>query len=134
MSAIVSAPSARCFMPRRRGGSRPRRASARSASPTSLRSAAGVPRSSSRRSAANWRSVTPGYFAALGIALKKGRLIAETDGEQAPRVAVITETMARQVWPGADPVGQQITVGGNAAQPWTVVGIVGDIRDQLLNQ
>jgi putative ABC transport system permease protein len=81
---------------------------------------------------ANWRSVTPGYFAALGVALKKGRLIAESDGERVPRVVVITETMARQIWPGVDPVGQQIAVGGNAATPWTVVGVVGDIRDQLL--
>jgi predicted permease len=82
---------------------------------------------------ANWRSVTPGYFAAVGVPLKKGRLIAETDAEQALRVIVITETMARRVWPGVDALGQQITVGGNPA-PWTVVGIVGDIRDQLLQQ
>ena len=145
MSATARAPSARRFMPRRRGGSRPRRASVRSASPTSRRSAAGAPRSSSRRSAANrrapdeylsanWRSVTPGYFAALGVALKKGRLIAESDGEREPRVVVITETMARQIWPGVDPVGQQITLGGNGGPTWTVVGIVGDIRDQLLQQ
>jgi len=83
---------------------------------------------------ADWRLVTPGYFAALGVALKKGRLIAESDGEQAPRVVVITETMARRIWPGIDPVGQQITLGGNTGTPWTVVGVVGDIRDQVLQQ
>jgi putative ABC transport system permease protein len=83
---------------------------------------------------ANWRTVTPGYFAALGVALRKGRLIAESDGEREPRVVVITETMARQIWPGVDPVGQQIAVGGNAAVPWTVVGVVSDIRDQLLQE
>jgi putative ABC transport system permease protein len=78
--------------------------------------------------------VTPGYFAALGVALRKGRLIAESDGEREPRVVVITETMARRVWPGVDPVGQQITLGGNAGPTWTVVGVVGDIRDQLLQE
>ena len=83
---------------------------------------------------ANWRTVTPAYFPAIGVPLEKGRLIAETDGEQAPRVVVITETMARRIWPGVDPVGQQITLGGNAGTPWTVVGVVGDIRDQLLQQ
>jgi len=83
---------------------------------------------------ANWRLVTPGYFAAIGVALKKGRLIAESDGEQAPRVVVITETMARRIWPGVDPVGQEIKLGGNTGPTWTVVGIVGDIRDQLLQQ
>jgi predicted permease len=92
------------------------------------------PASAKEYLSANWRSVTPGYFAAIGVPLRKGRLIAETDGEQAPNVVVITETMARRIWPGADPLGQQITVGGNAATPWTVVGVVGDIRDQLLEQ
>jgi putative ABC transport system permease protein len=80
---------------------------------------------------ANWRSVSPGYFAATGVSLKKGRLVAETDGLQAPRVIVISETMARRVWPNEDAVGKQILLSGNPT-PWTVVGIVGDIRDQLL--
>ncbi|HEX6049151.1 MAG TPA: ABC transporter permease [Gemmatimonadaceae bacterium] len=83
---------------------------------------------------ANWRSVTPGYFAAIGVPLKQGRLIADSDGEREPRVVVVTETMARRIWPGADPVGQQITLGGNAGPTWTVIGVVGDIRDQLLQQ
>ena len=76
--------------------------------------------------------MTPGYFAAIGVALEKGRLIADSDGERAPRAVVITETMARQIWPGVDPVGQQIMVGGGGGPTWTVVGVVGDIRDQLL--
>jgi predicted permease len=92
------------------------------------------PASADEYLSANWRLVTPGYFAALGVPLEKGRLVAETDGEQAPRVVVITETMARRIWPGVDPVGQQITLGGNGGPTWTVVGIVGDIRDQLLQQ
>ena len=83
---------------------------------------------------AHWRSVTPGYFAAIGVPLEKGRLIAESDDDRAPRAVVITETMARRIWPGVDPVGQQIKVGGDGAPAWTVVGIVGDIRDQLLQQ
>ena len=81
---------------------------------------------------AHWRSVTSGYFAAIGVALEKGRLIADSDGERAPRAVVITETMARQIWPGVDPVGQQIMVGGGGGPTWTVVGVVGDIRDRLL--
>ena len=82
---------------------------------------------------AAWRSVSPGYFAAIGVPLRKGRLIAVSDGEQAPPVVVITETTARRIWPGVDPLGQQIKLGGNPT-PWTVVGIVSDIRDQLLQQ
>ena len=92
------------------------------------------PASAGEYLSANWRSVTPGYFAAIGVALKKGRLIAESDDERAPRAVVITEKMARQIWPGVDPLGEQIQVGGNGAPTWTVVGVVGDIRDQLLQQ
>ena len=92
------------------------------------------PASADEYLSANWRSVTPGYFAAIGVALEKGRLIAESDGEREPRVVVITETMARQIWPGVDPMGQQIALGGNVAVPWTVVGVVSDIRDQLLEE
>jgi predicted permease len=91
------------------------------------------PASANEFLSANWRSVSPGYFAAIGVALKTGRLFTETDGLQAPRVIVISETMARRVWPGVDPLGKQILLSGNTT-PWTVVGIVGDIRDQLLQQ
>src|SRR5688572_18384219 len=45
---------------------------------------------------AGWRSVTPGYFAALGIRLKRGRLLDETDGPDAPPTIVISDTMARR--------------------------------------
>ena len=82
---------------------------------------------------ANWRSVSPGFFPAIGVQLKKGRLFTETDGLQAPRVIVISETMARRIWPGVDPLDKQITLSGNPT-PWTVVGIVSDIRDQLLQE
>jgi predicted permease len=83
---------------------------------------------------ASWRMVTPGYFAAIGVRREKGRLIADTDGERAPRVIVISEAMARRVWPGMDPLGQQIRIGGGGGPTWTVVGVVSDIRDQLLEE
>ena len=91
------------------------------------------PTSTDEYLSAAWRSVSPGYFAAIGVPLKKGRLIAETDGEQAPPAVVITETTARRIWPGVDPLGQPIKLGANPT-PWTVVGIVGDIRDQQLRE
>jgi predicted permease len=80
---------------------------------------------------ASWRSVTPGYFAALGVLLKRGRLVAETDRDGTPPVITISETMARRVWPNEDPIGKQIRASGND-DAWTVVGVVGDIRDQAL--
>jgi putative ABC transport system permease protein len=80
---------------------------------------------------ADWRSVTPGYFAATGVTLKRGRLIAESDAADAPPVIVISERLAAHLWPGGDPVGKQIRPQG-ARVPSTVVGVVGDIRDQTL--
>jgi putative ABC transport system permease protein len=90
------------------------------------------------------RSVTPGYFAAMGIPLVRGRLFEPRDLEGAPRVVVISEAMARQYWPGEDPVGRRITfnsgipreqqqvVGGPGSRD--VVGIVGDVRHLGLDE
>jgi putative ABC transport system permease protein len=69
-------------------------------------------------------------FATLRTPLIRGRLFAPTDGPDAPPVAIVTETMARGVWPGRDPVGMRFKFGPQDSEnPWiTVVGIVGDIR------
>jgi putative ABC transport system permease protein len=80
---------------------------------------------------AGWRSVTPGYFAALGLRLKRGRLLNEQDVERGPPVIVIADTMARRFWPGEDPIGRQIRVAGGK-DPFTVVGVVNDVRAQTL--
>jgi predicted permease len=82
-------------------------------------------------SQASWRSVTPGYFAALGIRLKRGRLLDESDAEQGMPVIVISDTMAHRFWPGEDPVGKQIQPQ-RARRAFTVVGVVNDIRTQTL--
>src|SRR5262249_8047793 len=47
--------------------------------------------------------VSANYFATMGIRLKRGRLFISTDGPDAPRVAVVNEKLARQLWPGEDP-------------------------------
>jgi putative ABC transport system permease protein len=73
--------------------------------------------------------VTPGFFPALRVALRKGRLLSDQDGPNAPPVAVISETMARQNWPSQNPLGKHIQLGRpEAAQAWrTIVGVVGDV-------
>jgi predicted permease len=81
---------------------------------------------------ADWRSVTPGYFRALGLRLKRGRLLAETDVRAAPSVIVVSERMATKLWPNENPVGKQIRVEGADRPLWTVVGVVGDIHDGAL--
>ncbi len=75
------------------------------------------------------------YFRTLGIPLIRGRMFAPQDSATAPNVAVISQTLARQRWPGEDPIGQVIDFGnmdGNLT-PITIVGIVGDIRAQGLD-
>ncbi len=55
------------------------------------------------------RSVTPGYFAALGVPLLRGRLFDARDAVDGPLVVVISDAMARQYWPGEDPLGRRLT-------------------------
>lgn len=90
------------------------------------------------------RSVTPGYFAAMGVPLVRGRLFDARDIEGAPRVVIVSEAMARRYWPGEDPVGRRITfnsgipraeqrsVGGPGSRE--VIGIVGDVRHLELGE
>jgi predicted permease len=74
--------------------------------------------------------VTPGFFPALRVPLRQGRLLSDQDGANAPPVVVISETMARQNWPDQNPIGKHIRMGRpETAQPLrTVVGVVGDVQ------
>ncbi len=76
----------------------------------------------------NIRLVSPGYFQALGIPLKSGRTFTDQDSETTERVAVIDENLARQYWPGENPIGQHIAGGAPGRQLAVIVGIVGHIN------
>jgi putative ABC transport system permease protein len=81
--------------------------------------------------------VTPGYFRTLDIPMKRGRDFTEQDTEDAQRVAIINETLARRYWPayprGLDPVGQRLWAGGVNPKPAEIVGIVPDVPQNLEN-
>ena len=82
---------------------------------------------------ANNRVVSPGYFEAMRIPLRRGRLLDERDGPQAPPVALINETMAKKFWPNVDALGRRFQ--HNDSGPWIqIVGIVGDVRQMGLNE
>lgn len=75
------------------------------------------------------------YFRTMGIQLVRGRMFAAQDQAEAQHVAVISEALARQRWPGQDPLGQVLEFGnmdGNL-KPLTVVGVVGDVRARGLD-
>ena len=69
--------------------------------------------------------VTPGYPATVGLGVVSGRDLGEGDGPDAERVALVNATMARILWPDADPLGKTILVGRDS-DPVTVVGVVED--------
>ena len=76
---------------------------------------------------AGYQVVTPGYFAAIGMHLKAGRDVRATDTRQSEPVVVINEQLAREAWPGQDPVGRRLRFSSETA--WVrVVGVVADIR------
>jgi putative ABC transport system permease protein len=73
-------------------------------------------------------AVSPDYFKTLGIPLKVGRLLAETDRDKAPYVAVINEVAKRQFWPNEDPIGKRVS--GDGGEHWVnIVGVAGDVRE-----
>ena len=82
------------------------------------------------------RLVTPGYMQALGVDLINGRLIEEQDRVDSPLVVVVSQELARQAWPGDDPIGKHIRRGTPALTgfPWmTVVGVVKDVKEDRAN-
>jgi predicted permease len=80
------------------------------------------------RGPARVAAVSPGFFAALGAPVLRGRELDPSDGDDAANAAVISRTFAYRLFPNGDPLGKQIQVGGRGGEWYTVVGIVGDIR------
>ena len=83
----------------------------------------------------NMQAVSPAFFDTLGIRLVRGRPFTGNDDERNPGVVIVSESTARRVWPGRDPIGQQLRDasfynGGKPDAPgWqTVVGVVEDVR------
>jgi putative ABC transport system permease protein len=76
------------------------------------------------------RPVTPAFFRTMGIPHLSGRDFAASDSLDAPRVAVISETLARRHFPGENPIGRRISVaiGQPGGGPWVIVGVVGGIK------
>ena len=78
--------------------------------------------------------VSPGYFRAMGMPLVRGREFAGSDNATAPGVAIVSQSVARTLWPGQDPIGKRISMEDNPKpEDWlTVVGAVDDVKQQGL--
>jgi putative ABC transport system permease protein len=92
----------------------------------------GVPRPEVQYGALD-RVVSAGYFEAMRIPLLRGRLFEESDGPDAPRVAIVNETMARKFWPNQDALGKRFGFDRDSGRI-QIVGIVGDVRQMGLNE
>ncbi len=79
-----------------------------------------------------YRIVMPGYFETMRLPLRRGRAIADRDEARAPAVVVINERAAHAYWPGEDPIGKRIAIGGgeqSGPPNWlTVIGVVADAK------
>src|SRR5262245_24489061 len=73
--------------------------------------------------------VTPTYGDVIGLRVRKGRFLAASDGPDAPKVVVVNETLAARHLPGRDPIGEQLRLGRDNKDLWTIVGIVGDVKN-----
>ena len=84
----------------------------------------------------NFNIVEADYFRTLDIPLLRGRYFDQGDGAGTPLVAVINESFARRYWPNEDPIGQRLKHDyPDGTRPWfTVVGVVGDVKREALDQ
>ena len=73
--------------------------------------------------------ITPDYFRAMGIRLKRGRTFTWADNQNSPPVAIVNEAAARQYWPNADPMGKRVRLDDGSSPVWRqVIGVVGNVR------
>ncbi len=79
--------------------------------------------------------ISPDYFTTFRIPIRRGRSFTAQDRTGAPRVAVINRATADQLWPGQDPIGRQLTIGGprGPGAPITIVGLIDNLRSASLD-
>ena len=94
----------------------------------------GRPRETGLAYDANHRQISAGYFETIGVPLRQGRFFRRGDDERAPLVVIVNEALARQYWPGENPVGRHMAIDPGESPQWrTVVGVVGDVRQMGLD-
>jgi predicted permease len=93
----------------------------------------------------SFRVISPGYLTALGTPLIRGRDLVDSDGPASAGVALVNQVLAHRFWPGADPIGETITIrplGSASVAPWwpeqttdtfRVVGVIGNVKESRLN-
>ena len=86
------------------------------------------------RAGASYSVACPNYFRALGVPLMEGREFTDQDALGAPGVIIVNQAMARKYWPKEDPIGKAIHLGDAAGPRLTIVGVVGDVHHNGLDE
>ena len=79
-----------------------------------------------------YHAVSPEYFSTMGTKLRRGRVFTTRDTRGSPRVMVVSESMAKKIWPGREALGQCVRVNADSVPCTEVVGVVQDIRNTSL--
>ena len=91
----------------------------------------GLPKPAGARPQLQVSDVSPHYFEAFSIPLKRGRVFSERDGPRAPHVAIINETMAKRYWRDGDPIGKRIMFSQDTV---VIVGVAADVKYHELHE
>jgi len=96
----------------------------------------GPPQPPGTNHTADYAAISPNYYHVIGIPLLRGRTFTEQDVMSTPRVAIISEELARTYFPHRDPLGQQLIFGfpPDTNVKREIVGVVGDVRDAALDK
>jgi putative ABC transport system permease protein len=76
----------------------------------------------------DYREITPGFFRAMGIPLRQGRVFSDSDSETASKVVIVNDALARELFPGRNPLGEHILLESDSCE---IVGVVGDVKSNL---
>src|SRR5215472_1184894 len=82
----------------------------------------------------DWRSVSNGYFDTMRIQLLRGRVFNDADVKTSQLVMIVSQSTAQKFFGDADPIGKALRPSAKPEIAFTIVGVVGDVRDQVLNQ
>ena len=83
---------------------------------------------------AGYNQISPGYLKTMRIPLIRGRDLRDSDDQNSPRVALISQTMADRYWGGQDPLGHSFSFAADPGRPLEVVGVVGNFRQDALSR
>ncbi len=84
--------------------------------------------------AADYRDVTPNFFATMRVPLLSGRTFSQQDDLDHPRVIIVDESLAHRFFPNEDPIGKHLQIPDSTKPPREIVGVVGGVRDTGFDQ